>query len=110
MKAQEIIAAVLLFTGCFFQIVAAIGIVRFPDFYARIHPAGKSDTLGQFFVLLSLIVYEGLNFISLKLLMIIIFIFIANPTATYAIAKAAWHSGLRPWQQPHSTVKEDEAQ
>jgi multicomponent Na+:H+ antiporter subunit G len=85
--------------GCFIILVAAIGVVRFPDFYSRMHPAGKADTLGQGLVLFGMILYEGLTFVSLKLLLIIVFIFIANPTATHAIAKAAYIAGIKPWQK-----------
>ncbi len=85
--------------GCFFILVAAIGVVRFPDFYSRIHPAGKADTLGQSLILFGLMLYEGMSFVSLKLLLIIVFIYIANPTATHAIAKAAYIAGVKPWQK-----------
>ena len=94
-------AALLIIIGCFFIVVASIGLVRFPDFYTRIHPAGKSDTIGQALILGGLILYQGMSFESIKLLLIIIFICIANPTATHALAKAAHLAGLRPWQQSH---------
>ena len=99
MEIRVIITGVLLFTGCFLIVVAAIGIVRFPDFYSRIHPAGKADTMGQFLILLGLIVQEGFTFVSVKLVLIVAFIFIANPTATYAIAKAAHIRGKKHWQK-----------
>ncbi len=93
---REIIAGFFVFSGCFFIVVASIGIVRLPDFYTRVHPAGKADTLGQIMVLIGLMVYEGLSLISVKLLFIIIFILIANPTATHALVKSAYISGLKP--------------
>lgn len=96
---REIISAILVFTGCFFIIAASIGIVRFPDFYSRLHPAGKTDTLGLTLILAGLIVYEGITLVSVKLVFIIIFIFIANPTATHTLAKAAFLSGLKPWEK-----------
>ena len=83
--------------GCFLIVVAAIGVVRFPDFYSRMHPAGKADSLGQTLMLIGLIIYEGVSLVSIKLLFIIIFIFIANPTATHALAKAAYAAGVKPW-------------
>jgi multicomponent Na+:H+ antiporter subunit G len=99
MDIRTIITGVLLAFGCFFIVVASIGIVRFPDFYSRMHPAGKSDTLGQSLILSGLMVYEGLSMVSIKLLIIIIFIFIANPTATHSLAKAAYVAGVKPWQR-----------
>ena len=97
MEIRLIITGIFLALGCFLIIVAAIGIVRFPDFYSRMHPAGKADSLGQALILVGLMIYEGLSLVSVKLLFIILFIFIANPTATHALAKAAYVSGLVPW-------------
>ncbi|MDI6654486.1 MAG: monovalent cation/H(+) antiporter subunit G [Candidatus Hydrothermarchaeota archaeon] len=95
----EIIIALLFIAGSFFLTVGALGVVRFPDFYTRMHPAGKCDTLGQSLILLGLMIYEGASFVSIKLLFIIIFIFIANPTATHALAKAAYVAGVKPWKE-----------
>ncbi|MDH3975228.1 MAG: monovalent cation/H(+) antiporter subunit G [Deltaproteobacteria bacterium] len=99
MEIISIIAGIFIFTGCFFIFVAAIGLVRFPDFYSRIHAAGKCDTMGLAMVLLGLIVYEGFSLVSLKLLIIIAFVFIANPTATHALANAALVVGLKHWKK-----------
>jgi multicomponent Na+:H+ antiporter subunit G len=102
---RTIITGILLALGCFFIMVASIGIVRFPDFYSRMHPAGKSDTLGQMLILLGLMVYEGLSLVSVKLFIIIVFIFIVNPTATHALAKAAYLSGVKPWEKTERDSK-----
>jgi len=99
MHFTAIITGIFLMVGCFFVVAASIGVVRFPDFYSRMHPAGKNDTLGQALILVGLIIYEGFSFVSIKLLLIIIFIFIVNPTATHAIAKAAYISGVKPWEK-----------
>ena len=99
MELRLIITGILLALGCFFIIVASIGIIRFPDFFSRIHPAGKSDTLGQLLILSGLAVYEGFTLVSIKLLIIFTFILIANPTATQALAKAAFVAGLKPWEK-----------
>ncbi|MBE0446926.1 MAG: monovalent cation/H(+) antiporter subunit G [Actinobacteria bacterium] len=105
MDIRTIIAGILLALGCFFIVVAAIGVVRFPDFYSRMHPAGKSDTLGQSLVLSGIMIYEGFSLVSIKLLIIIVFIFIANPTATHAVAKAAYVAGVKPWQKEDKVIK-----
>ncbi|MBS3909645.1 MAG: monovalent cation/H(+) antiporter subunit G [Actinobacteria bacterium] len=105
MDAKTIITAIFLVLGCFFIVVASVGVVRFPDFYTRIHPAGKADTLGQVLVFLGLMVYEGFSFISIKLLIITVFIFIANPTATHALAKAAYSQGVEPWKKEDKETK-----
>lgn len=94
-----VLTAVLLTFGCFMMLSAAIGMLRFPDFYSRIHPAGKADTLGILFILAGLIVHEGLSLVSLKLLIIMAFMLIASPTATHALAKAAHIAGLKHWKK-----------
>jgi multicomponent Na+:H+ antiporter subunit G len=103
MDVRTVITGIFLSIGCFFVLVAAVGVVRFPDFYSRMHPAGKADTLGQTMILIGLVIYEGFSFVSIKLLLIILFIFIANPTATHAVAKAAYLAGVKPWQKGDKT-------
>jgi multicomponent Na+:H+ antiporter subunit G len=73
--------------GLFFFIVGTLGILRFPDALTRAHGAAKCDTLGAALCLAGLMVYSGFNTASLKLLMVIIFIWVTNPTATHAIAR-----------------------
>ena len=99
MEIRTIITAVFIAIGCFFVVVASIGVIRFPDFYSRAHPAGKADTLGQMMIFAGLMVYEGFTLTSVKLLFVIIFIFIANPTATHAIVNAAYTAGIKPWEK-----------
>jgi multicomponent Na+:H+ antiporter subunit G len=94
---MNIAALVIIFCGIFFMTVSALGIVRFPDFYSRNHAVGKSETLGSMLVLFGLALYNGFEISSLKLLAIILFIALANPTATHAIAREALRAGLQPW-------------
>ncbi|MGH4138154.1 monovalent cation/H(+) antiporter subunit G [Clostridium sp.] len=85
---KDIIVTIFLFGGLFFFMVGTIGIIRFPDLFTRAHSAAKCDTLGIALCLSSLVVLEGLNMVSLKIILIIVFVWIANPTATHLIAKA----------------------
>lgn len=82
-------AAVLVCLGVFFLLMGAIGLVRFPDFYARMHAAGKCDTLGALLVLVGLAAYAGPSLASAKILLIAVFVFLTSPTATHAVARAA---------------------
>lgn len=97
MNGYDLIIATLLILGCFFAVTGGIGVLRMPDIYTRIHPAGKSDTMAQMLILSGLIVHDGFTLVSVKLLMIILFLFITTPTATHAVAKASHLSGLQPW-------------
>ncbi|NPV26234.1 MAG: monovalent cation/H(+) antiporter subunit G [Firmicutes bacterium] len=99
MEIKTIVTGVLLGIGCFLIVVASLGVVRFPDFYSRIHPAGKCDTLGQMFILLGLMVYNGFSLNSIKLLIIMVFMYVANPTATHFIVRAAYLAGVKPWKR-----------
>lgn len=94
----DILSALGLLLGTLILIVTALGVVRFPDFYSRLHAAGKGDTLGLAFVLLGLVATAGLSLVSLKLVFIVFFVFVLNPTATHALARGAWVCGVRPWR------------
>lgn len=87
---REIFVLVLLFTGVFFFSVGTIGVLRLPDVFCRLHANTKSDTLGVGLVLGSLLLYEGLSSAGVKLIFMIIFIWITNPTAGHIIAHASY--------------------
>jgi len=97
-----IIIAFLVF-GLFFFLAGAIGIVRMPDFYSRLHPAGKLDTLGTLAMVTGLALYNlhhislGTILVSIKLFLIVFFVFLASPTATHTIVDAGMRAGLRHW-------------
>ena len=96
---------VLIVTGLFLFFATTVGILRFPDFYSRMHAAGKGDTLSSLLMLLGLTLYEFHEFniaavlVGAKILLITVFIFMASPTATHAIIDAGFNSGLQPWQK-----------
>lgn len=95
----EIVAAAFLLAGVFFLLVGAIGVLRLPDFYTRMHAVGKCDTFGMLLCLIGLMVYEGWSLVSLKMFTIWIFLVVANPTAAHVFARAALRTGLKPWLQ-----------
>ncbi|MBL0714692.1 MAG: monovalent cation/H(+) antiporter subunit G [Desulfosarcina sp.] len=103
MSFLAIIVTVFIATGLFFFLGGAIGILRFPDFYSRLHPAGKLDTMGQFATLIGMALYVmhdlslGSILTALKILLILVFVFITSPTATHAIVDAGVRAGLLPW-------------
>ena len=96
--ALEIIAAVLLAAGAFFAVTGAVGLVRMPDFWTRVHPAGKADTLAQTLILAGLLIhpnrFPGEWNDPLKLILITVLLYITAPTATHAVARAAHVAGL----------------
>lgn len=90
------IAWFFMLTGSFFVVVGALGTYRFPDFWSRLHAASITDSAGVILMLTGMAVYSGFTLITVKLLIIGIFLFITGPTATHAVANAALVSGLRP--------------
>lgn len=106
-----VIAALLILAGLVFFFGAAVGLLRFPDFYARMHAAGKGDTLSSLLVIAGFAVYQigGVHDLShdwplllvvLKLLAIVVFIYLTSPTSTSALADAGWEDGIDPIIEP----------
>jgi multicomponent Na+:H+ antiporter subunit G len=102
---MDVVVMILLFAGLFFFTGGAIGILRFPDFYSRLHPAGKLDTAGQLLALSAAALFS-LHDLSLehiltaaKILLIVIFVYITSPTATHAIVDAGMRAGLKVWKK-----------
>ena len=93
---------ILVSLGVLFLLLGAIGILRFPDCYTRMHAAGKCDTLGSLLVVTGLALYHGLSSETPKILFIAVFIFLTSPTATHAVAQAALRNELRPWTKDQS--------
>ncbi len=100
---MSVVVIALLVAGVFLFAVGVIGGLRFPDFYTRLHAAGKCDTLGSILLILALAIFNLQEFtfanllVSLKILSILAFVFIASPTATHALTEAALVVGVEPW-------------
>ena len=84
------VSMLLLTLGGFFCVVGAVGLIRMPSFFSRMHAASVIETLGAGLVIAGLMVKAGLTLAALKLAILGLLIFFASPTATHAIAKAAW--------------------
>ena len=85
---RVIIAGVLMLAGLFVLGIATIGIFRFSTMLNRIHVAAKCDTLGALLMLSGLIVLSGWNVFSLKLGLVIVFLWLCNPAASHLVARA----------------------
>jgi multicomponent Na+:H+ antiporter subunit G len=94
-----IVADMLVFVGLLFILAGVVGILRLADFYTRLHAMGKCDALGVALILLGLAIHAGWSRASLKILLIVVFVWLANPTATHALGRAALQAGLVPWRQ-----------
>ncbi len=110
---MSLLIAFLLVAGLVFFTGGALGIVRYPDFYSRLHPAGKLDTGGLVITLFAVALYTirpltlAAATTSIKILLIILFVFVTSPTAIHAIVDAGVRAGLKPWEKAEQNVKSD---
>jgi multicomponent Na+:H+ antiporter subunit G len=101
---RNVLTVISLAGGLFFVLAGAVGVIRLPDFYTRLHAAGMTDTLGAELILFGLILQaDGWQVIA-KLLLVAFFLFVTSPTATHAVAHAAYKAGEKPklgrWRAP----------
>ncbi len=99
MLAIDVISTIFISAGAFFMITGTVGLLKFPDFYTRMHATGKCDTLGQVLVILGCVIYEGFTFITIKLLLVAAIYLLAGPVSTHALMKAAYVTGLPVWKK-----------
>ncbi|AGN00097.1 monovalent cation/proton antiporter, MnhG/PhaG subunit [Salinarchaeum sp. Harcht-Bsk1] len=95
LRAIAIVALVLV--GLFFTVVSTVGVLRLPDVYSRAHTASQADTLGAGFALAGVALAIGVDATAIKTVLLLFFIFVTNPTAAHAIARAAHEEGIEPW-------------
>jgi len=91
---QEALTAGLLLGGVFFSLVAAIGIVRLPDLYLRMHAASKTTTLGLVGILLAVLVYFGTYEVITKVVIVLLFLFLTAPVGAHMIGRSAYVCGV----------------
>lgn len=84
---RNVLTFALMIGGLFFFLVGTIGLLRLQDVMTRIHSAAKCDTLGALLCISALVLYNGGGFVGFKLILVIVFLWITNPTATHLIAK-----------------------
>lgn len=104
MGVREIIALVFIAAGLFFLIASAIGMLRLPDFYARLHASGNSETLGLMLSLLGIAIYETSWQVAVKLIFVFIIVFIGNPIGTHVLGRSAYKAKYPVW---HNEEKEE---
>jgi len=95
--------------GGFFMLAGSFGMIRLPDFWSRTHAASIIDSAGAGLILLGLILQAGFTLVTVKLLLIGLFLFITGPTASHAVANAAYISGLRPLDAVEDQTEENGA-
>jgi multicomponent Na+:H+ antiporter subunit G len=87
---------VLFFAGSLIMVLGSVGVIRFPDVYTRLHASTKCDTGGAISILLGVALSLGLTMTSLKILSVLFLIFLMNPVASHALARASHKYGIKP--------------
>lgn len=86
----------LLLAGSFVVVVGALGLVRMPDVFTRMHAGGMIDTFGSLLIFAGLVLQAGLSLVAFKLFVLFALFFFTSPVATHALARAALYAGVEP--------------
>lgn len=78
----------LFFLGAFFILVSAVGLLRFPDLYTRMHATTKATSFGLLLLILGTAIYFNTGMVWLKAVLVIIFIYLTAPLASHSIAQS----------------------
>ena len=89
-----IFSGLLIACGVVALLIGSLGLLRLPDVYCRIHAVGMIDTAGAGFIILGMVIHESFTLVTVKLVLIGVFMFFTSPIATHAVAQVAYKSGV----------------
>jgi multicomponent Na+:H+ antiporter subunit G len=92
----DIVSWILLAAGGAFSVIGAVGLIRMPDLFTRMHAASVTDTLGAGMILLGLMLQAGFTLVTVKLAAVGVLIFFMSPAAAHGLARAALARGVEP--------------
>lgn len=95
MEIRSAACALLLLLGLFFMMVSVKGVIKFPDFFSRLHAIGLGQSLGMGFCCLGMFIYQGSNITGLKILMVLFVSMLAGPIGTHIVDRVAFREGLK---------------
>jgi multicomponent Na+:H+ antiporter subunit G len=95
---NETIGMALIIVGLVFDFFGCLGLIRFPDVYNRLQASAKCITLGTSGILLGVLCYKGFTATGIKALLCMAFILLTAPVSAHALARAAYRSGVKPWE------------
>ncbi|MDD5195374.1 MAG: monovalent cation/H(+) antiporter subunit G [Candidatus Omnitrophica bacterium] len=95
----ELIGKFFILLGLGFDFLGCLGLVRFPDAYSRLQASTKTVTLGTCSILFGTFLITGFSVAGIKCLLLIIFLILVSPTASGALAKASYKSGVALWEK-----------
>lgn len=99
MTVVDFLSAALLLVGAAFFAAGTIGLLRFPDVYARLHALTKADNLGLGFIAAGLALEAGSVAVALKLAITWALVLVSSSISSQLVARAAWSAGVEPWRK-----------
>ena len=106
----DTLAIFFLIGGLFFMLVGAVGVLRLPDAYHRLHAASKCSTLGMMGLLLAACLHVGTGDVVAKSIAVMLFIFVSTPVGSHMLAKAAHRDKAGQWKGTLSDELEEDKQ
>jgi multicomponent Na+:H+ antiporter subunit G len=94
--ALDLVSWICILAGAAVALIGGFGLLRLPDVFARMHGAGMVDTLGLGAILLGLMLQAGFSLVTVKLVLILLFVFFTSPMTTHALARACLNAGVEP--------------
>ncbi|HRO67056.1 MAG TPA: monovalent cation/H(+) antiporter subunit G [Pseudobdellovibrionaceae bacterium] len=93
---RDFVSLFFLLPGVFFMLVSAVGVLRLPDTYTRMHAASKASSLGISLILLGVVIHLPSASVIWKSLLTVFFIYLTVPIATHILGRAAYLSDSKP--------------
>ena len=94
--AVDVASWALILAGSFFTLVGALGLVRMPDIFTRMHAASVTDTAGAGLLVFGMMLQAGFGLTALKLLILLALFFFTGPVVTHALAQTCLHEKIKP--------------
>lgn len=101
---REWIGGGMTVVGALFMVISALGLLRMPDIFTRLHASSVADTAGAGFIFVGLLVLEGFTLVGARLVFLLMAFALMGPVATHAVARAALHAGVKPLVEDDSTT------
>jgi len=98
------LASTILLVGAAFSAIAALGILRFPDVYTRLHAASKAGPLGAGLILVAVGIESGDWSVAVRCVLGLVFLIVTSPVSAHLLARAALKSGVSP--DPRTSIVE----
>lgn len=104
--ALQYLSWVLIALGSLVVMVGALGLIRMPDVFTRMHAAGMIDTMGATLLLAGMALTAGLSLVTLKLGVLWLLFIFTSPVAGHALARAALYAGVRPYLKSEDDLQQ----